>query len=65
MARLLPMSIAESESSKWSTILTATPARFEPPSRAFSSLMRLQEEYDISAEEKMCEKMMQMMIPQT
>lgn len=43
-ARLLPISIAESESSKLSTIFTATLARFEPSSRAFSSLMRLHEE---------------------
>ena len=50
--RLLPMSIAESVSSKRSIILTAIAALFEPPSRALSRRRRLQLDYALSDDEK-------------
>ena len=56
LARLLPMSIALSASSKCSVIYTAVFARFEPASRAFSRRIVLHEENDISDAEQNAER---------
>lgn len=54
LARLLPIRIALSASSKCSVIYTAIFARFEPSSRAFSRRMTLHDENAISdAEQKL------------
>ena len=59
--RLLPMSMAESESSNLSMTLRAILAPREPPSAAASSLMRLAEEKHISEAEKKADRQMRTM----
>ena len=59
--RLLPMSMAERESSNLSMTFRATLAPFEPFSAADSSLSRLAEEKHISEAEKKAEKQIRTM----
>lgn len=59
--RLLPMSIAESESSNLSMTLSAILAPRFPPSAADSRRMRLAEEKHISDAEKKAERQMRTM----
>ena len=54
--RLLPTNIVDNTSSKFSVIFTAIRAESLPSSSAFSSLILLQEERDISLAEKNAEK---------
>ena len=61
LTRLLPMSMAESESSNLSMTLSAIFAPRFPPSAADSKRMRLAEEKHISEAEKKAERPMRTM----
>ena len=61
--RLLPIRMAARASSYFSVTRRASPACFEPSSRAFSRRMVLQEEKAISVAEKKAERHTQTMMP--